>query len=49
MYMEHTLDGSEYKILVGEAEGREPTRRPRHRREDNIKVDVKEIRCECLK
>jgi hypothetical protein len=29
-----------YRILVGRPEGRRPLRRPRHRREDNIKMDL---------
>jgi hypothetical protein len=28
-----------YKILVGKSEGKRPLRRPRHRLEDNIKVE----------
>jgi hypothetical protein len=32
-----------YNILVGRPEGRRPLGRPRHRREDNIKMDLKEI------
>jgi hypothetical protein len=34
---------SEYKILVGKAEGRRPLGRPRHRWEDNIKMDLRDI------
>jgi hypothetical protein len=30
-------------ILVGRPEGRRPLRRPRHRWEDNIKMDLREI------
>jgi hypothetical protein len=30
-------------ILVGRPEGRRPLRRPRHRWEDNIKMDPREI------
>jgi hypothetical protein len=33
-----------YKILVGRPEGRRPLGRPRHRWEDNIKMDLKEVR-----
>jgi hypothetical protein len=29
-----------YKILVGKPEGKKPFRRPRRRREDNIKMDL---------
>jgi hypothetical protein len=32
-----------YKILVGKPEGNRPLRRPRHRWEDNIKMDLREI------
>jgi hypothetical protein len=34
-----------YKILAGRPEGESPPgRRRRHRREDNIKVDIREIK-----
>jgi hypothetical protein len=32
-----------YSILVGRPEGRRPLGRPRHRWQDNIKMDLKEI------
>jgi hypothetical protein len=32
-----------YTILVGKPEGRRSLRRPRHRWEDNIKMDIREI------
>jgi hypothetical protein len=32
-----------YKLLVGKPEGRTPLGRPRHRWEDNIKMDLREI------
>jgi len=32
-----------YSILVGEPEGKRPLGRPRHRWEDNIRMDFKEI------
>jgi hypothetical protein len=32
-----------YRILVGKPEGNIPLRRPRHRWEDNIKMDLREI------
>jgi hypothetical protein len=32
-----------YSILVGRPEGRRPLGRPRHRWEDNIKMDLREI------
>jgi hypothetical protein len=33
-----------YNILVGRPEGRRPLGRPRRRWEDNIKMDIREIR-----
>jgi hypothetical protein len=33
-----------YRILVGRPEGRRPLGRPRHRWEDNIKMDLQEVR-----
>jgi hypothetical protein len=35
-----------YRVLVGKPEGRRPLGRPRHRWEDNIKMDVQEVRWE---
>jgi hypothetical protein len=32
-----------YNILIGRPEWRRPLERPRHRWEDNIKMDLKEI------
>jgi hypothetical protein len=32
-----------YKVLVGKSEGKREVGRSKHRREDNIKVDIKEI------
>jgi hypothetical protein len=32
-----------YRILVGRPEGRRPFGRPRHRWEDNIKMDIQEV------
>jgi ribosome biogenesis protein Nip4 len=32
-----------YNILVGRTEGRRPLGRPRHRWEDNIEMDLREI------
>jgi hypothetical protein len=32
-----------YKVLVGNVEGNNPLRRPRHRWEGNIKMDLEEI------
>jgi hypothetical protein len=32
-----------YKMLVGKLEGKRPLKRPRHRWEDNIKMDLSKI------
>ena len=32
-----------YKVLVGKSEGKRPLGRPRHRWEDNIKIDLQEV------
>jgi len=32
-----------YRVSVGKPEGRRPLGRPRHRWEDNIKMDLKEL------
>jgi hypothetical protein len=32
-----------YRVLVGRTEGKRPLGRPRHRWEDNIKIDLGEI------
>jgi hypothetical protein len=32
-----------YSVLVGKPEGKRPLGRPRHRWEDNIKLDLREI------
>ena len=34
-----------YRVLVGKPEGKRPFGRPRHRWEDNIKMDLKEVEC----
>ena len=34
-----------YRILVGKPEGMRPLGRPRHRWEDNINMDLKEVGC----
>jgi hypothetical protein len=36
-------DRKEYKVLVGKPEGEGPLGRPRHRWEDGIKMDLREI------
>jgi hypothetical protein len=37
-------DRTAYRILVGKPEGKRPLGRPRHRWEDNIKIDLKRDR-----
>jgi hypothetical protein len=32
-----------YKVLVGKREGKRPLRRPRHKWEDGIRMDLREI------
>ena len=34
-----------YRVLVGKPEGKRPLGRPRHRWEDNIKMDLLEVGC----
>jgi len=34
-----------YRVLVGKPEGRRPLGIPRHRWEDNIKMDLQEVGC----
>jgi hypothetical protein len=35
-----------YRFLVGKSEGKRPLGRPRRIWEDNIKMDLREVRCE---
>ena len=35
-----------YRVLVGKPEGKRPLGRPRRRREDNIKMDLREVSCD---
>jgi hypothetical protein len=35
-----------YRVLVGKPEGKRPLGRPRLRRENNIKMDLQQVRCE---
>ena len=35
-----------YRVLVGKPEGKTPLGRPRHRWEDNIKMDLREVGCD---
>jgi len=37
-----------YKVLVGKPEEKRPLGRPRRRWEDNIKMDLQEVECECM-
>jgi hypothetical protein len=37
--------GGIYRVLEGKPEGKRPLGRLRHRWEDNIKMDLKEVRC----
>jgi len=37
--------GGVYRVLVGKAEGKRQFGRPRHRYEDNIKMDLHEVGC----
>jgi len=34
-----------YRVFVGKPEGKRPLGRTRHRREDNIKMDLQEVEC----
>jgi hypothetical protein len=34
-----------YRVLVGKPEGKRPFGRPRHKWEDNIKMDIQEVGC----
>jgi hypothetical protein len=34
-----------YRVLVGKLEGKRPPSRPRHRWEDNIRMDLQEVGC----
>ena len=34
-----------YKVLLGKPEGKRPLRRPKHRWEDSIKMDLQEVGC----
>jgi len=38
--------GNVYRVLVGKPEGKRSLGRPRHRWEDNIKMDLQEMGCE---
>jgi len=40
--------GGVYRVLVGKPEGKRPLGSPRHRWEDNIKMDLHEVGCGVL-
>jgi hypothetical protein len=43
-HVAHMGEGRDaYRILVGKPEGRKPLGRPRHRWEDNVKMDLQEV------
>jgi hypothetical protein len=37
-----------YKVLIGKPEGKRPLGRPRHRWEDGIRMDLREIGLACV-
>jgi len=37
-----------YRVLVEKPEGKRPLRRLRRRSEDNIKMNLQEVRCGCM-
>jgi len=41
--------GGVHRVLVGKPEGKRPLGRPRRRWEDNIKKDLEEVGCGCMK
>jgi hypothetical protein len=50
--MRHVVRNGErrsvYRVLVGKPEGKRPLGRTRHRWEENIKMDLQEVRCGCM-
>jgi hypothetical protein len=36
-----------YRVLVGKPEGKRPLGRPRHRWEENVRMDLQEVGCGC--
>jgi hypothetical protein len=40
--------GGVYRALVGKPDGKSPLGRPRCRWEDNIKMDIQEVRCRSM-
>jgi len=48
-YVACMVEGSGmYRVLVGKPEGKRPLGRPRHRWEDNIKMDLQVVGCGCM-
>jgi hypothetical protein len=41
----HGEKSNAYRVLVGKKEGKKPLGRHRHRWEDNIKIDFREMKC----
>ena len=39
---------SAYMVVVGRSEGKRPLSRPRHRWEDNIRMDFQDVRWVCM-
>jgi hypothetical protein len=37
-----------YRVLMRKPEGRRPLGRPRHRCEDNIRMDLQKVGCGCV-
>jgi hypothetical protein len=37
-----------FRVLVGKSEGKRQLGRPRHIWEDNIKMELQEVRCGCM-
>jgi hypothetical protein len=37
-----------YRVLAGKPEGKRPIGRPRRRWEDNIKMNLQEVGCDCM-
>ena len=47
-HVAHVVEGrGVYRVLVGKPEGKSPLGRPRHRWEDNIKMDLQEVGGSC--
>jgi hypothetical protein len=36
-----------HRVMVGKPEGKRPLGRPRHRRDDNVKMDLQEVGGSC--